>query len=97
MCKALADAKPALAKLARDFEVKAYAFDAEAHPLVVEKGEISLPDQPEGRQTAIGSTLDDVLRREAGKRLLGVILLSDGAQRAIRAARPASANRSNKA
>ena len=82
LCKALADAKAPLAKLARDFEIKAYGFDAEAHPLAVEKGEITLPDQPDGRQTAIGSTLDDVLRREAGKRLLGVILLSDGAQRA---------------
>ncbi len=82
LCKALADAQSALAKLARDFELKAYAFDAEAHPLTVEKGEISLPDEPEGRQTAIGSSLDDVLRQEAGKRLLGVILLSDGAQRA---------------
>ena len=82
LCKSLADAQAALAKLARDFEVKAYAFDAEAHPLTVEKGEITLPDEPEGGQTAIGSTLDDVLRQEAGKRLLGVILLSDGAQRA---------------
>ena len=82
LCKALTDAKAPLAKLARDFEVKAYAFDAEAHPLTVEKGEITLPDEPEGSQTAIGSTLDDILCQEAGKRLLGVILLSDGAQRA---------------
>jgi hypothetical protein len=82
LCKSLADAQAALAKLALDFEVKAYAFDSEAHPLTVEKGEITLPDEPEGSQTAIGSTLDDVLRQEAGKRLLGVILLSDGAQRA---------------
>ncbi|MGD0382880.1 MAG: hypothetical protein ABSA77_05100 [Thermoguttaceae bacterium] len=82
LCKALADAQASLAKLARDFEVKAYAFDSEAHPLTVEKGEITLPHEPEGPQTAIGSTLDDVLRQEAGKRLLGVILLSDGAQRA---------------
>jgi hypothetical protein len=82
LCKALADAKTALAKLARDFEVKAYAFDSEVHPLSVEKGKIPLPDEPKGPQTAIGAALDDVLRQEAGKRLLGVILLSDGAQRA---------------
>jgi len=80
--KAVTDAEAPLAKLARDFEVKAYAFDAEAHLLTLEKGEIPLPDKPEGQQTAIGSVLDDVLRQEAGKRLLGVILLSDGAQRA---------------
>ena len=45
-------------------------------------GKIELPDKPEGQQTAIGAALEDVLRREAGKRLLGVVLLSDGAQRA---------------
>ncbi len=47
-------------------------------------GKLELPDEPTGDQTAIGAALDDVLRREreASKRLLGVILLSDGAQRA---------------
>ncbi len=48
----------------------------------MEEGRITLPKKPEGQQTAIGAVLDDVLRQEAGKRLLGVILLSDGAQRA---------------
>ncbi|HEY4761318.1 MAG TPA: hypothetical protein VIH42_12115, partial [Thermoguttaceae bacterium] len=50
--------------------------------LSIKDGLIPLPESPEGQQTAIGSVLDDVLRQEAGKRLLGVILLSDGAQRA---------------
>ena len=79
---ALADAAPSLKKLQRDFEVKAYTFDADAHEAKVESGEIELPEKPEGTQTAIGASLEDVLRREAGKRLLGVLLLSDGAQRA---------------
>ncbi len=78
----VADATPALAKLARDFEVKAYAFDAEPRPLTVENGKITLPDKPEGRQTSLGNSLDEALRQEAGKRLLGVVLLSDGSQRA---------------
>jgi hypothetical protein len=82
MQKAVADAAPALAKLARDFEIKAYAFDAEARPLTVENGKIAVPEKPEGQQTALGNAMDDVLRQEAGKRLLGVVLLSDGAQRA---------------
>ncbi|MGW8256549.1 MAG: hypothetical protein ACWGMZ_03590, partial [Thermoguttaceae bacterium] len=81
--KVLDDAAPALAEIARDFEVKAYGFDAETHALKIDKGRISLPKQPEGQQTAIGAALDDVLREESGKRLLGVILLSDGAQRAF--------------
>jgi uncharacterized membrane protein len=78
-CKAAA---PALAELGRDFEIKAYAFDADLRALDVADGKINLPESPLGQQTAIGSALEDVLRFEAGKRLLGVILLSDGAQRA---------------
>ncbi|MCC6125878.1 MAG: hypothetical protein IT426_13000 [Pirellulales bacterium] len=80
--QAIADAAPALAKLARDYEVKAYAFDAEARPLQVEKGKIVLPEKAEGKQTALGNSLEDVLRQEAAQKLLlGVVLLSDGAQR----------------
>jgi len=80
--RTLDDAKASLRELAKDFEVKAYTFDAEAHPADVAGGQIPLGDQPDGRQTAIGSVLEDVLRQQAGKRLLGVILLSDGAWRA---------------
>ena len=79
---ALNDAAPALAKLQRDFELKAYTFDADLHEVGAEGGKIQLPEKPEGQQTAIGAALEDVLDREAGKRLLGVVLLSDGAQRA---------------
>ncbi len=80
--RTLADGQDALEELAGDFEVKAYAFDADVHPVEMVAGKITLGDSPEGRQTAIGSALEDVLRLEAGKRLLGIILLSDGAQRA---------------
>ncbi len=79
----LTDAAPALAKLQNEFELKAYAFDSDVHEVRAEKGAIELPDEPAGRQTAIGAAIDEVLRREAGKRLLGVVLLSDGAQRAF--------------
>ncbi|MFH1922952.1 MAG: vWA domain-containing protein, partial [Planctomycetota bacterium] len=80
--RTLSDAKGALAKLGEDFEIKAYTFDAEAHPADVTEGEIRLDEVPDGRQTAIGSVIEDVLRLQAGKRLLGIVLLSDGAQRA---------------
>ena len=82
-CAAPDEAAPALRDLPRDFEVKAYAFDEQVHPAEVADGKIALPERPEGRETAIGAALDDALRQEAGKRLLGVILLSDGAQRAL--------------
>ena len=62
--------------------MKAYTFDADLYEVGAEGGNIQLPDKPEGQQTAIGAALKDVLDREAGKRLLGVVLLSDGAQRA---------------
>ncbi len=79
--KTLDAARDALRKLAGQFEVKAYSFDAESHPVDIADGRLALPESPEGSQTAIGSVLGDVLRQEAGKRLLGVVLLSDGAQR----------------
>jgi hypothetical protein len=81
---ALTDATPALKDLAKDLEVKIYAFDADAHEVkfTADTEAITLPDKPEGEQTAIGWVLEEVLRRETGKRLAGVILLSDGAVRA---------------
>lgn len=79
---ALAAAHGPLRKMASEFEVKPYAFDSISYPAGFDSGTIALPEQPDGRQTAIGSVLEDVLAQEAGKRLLGVILLSDGAQRA---------------
>jgi hypothetical protein len=75
-------AAPGIEKLAGEFEVKAYSFDSEARPLTVEKGKLALPVTPEGKQTSIGNALDDVMRQEAGKRLMGVVLLGDGSQQA---------------
>ncbi len=43
---------------------------------------MDLGKSAEGKETAIGAALEDVLRRESGKRLAGVVLLSDGAQQA---------------
>jgi len=80
--RTLAGAQDALAALAEDLEVAAFAFDAEAHPVDVVRGEVRLGEEPDGDETAIGAVLEDVLRGQAGKRLLGILLLSDGAQRA---------------
>ncbi len=82
MTDALGESAAALRELAADFELRAYTFDAEPHPAEVARGQIALGDGPDGGQTAIGFVLKSVLDREAGKRLLGVVLLSDGAQRA---------------
>ncbi|MEI8373871.1 MAG: glutamine amidotransferase, partial [Planctomycetota bacterium] len=79
----LEDSVPALRSLGRDFEIKAYTFDAEIHPLEVKDGKLVLPDSPSGNQTAIGANLDDVLNQENGKRLLGIVILTDGRQQAL--------------
>jgi len=80
--RTLAGAQDALAALDEDLEVAAFTFDAEAHPADVVRGEVRLGQEPDGDETAIGAVLEDVLRGQAGKRLLGILLLSDGAQRA---------------
>ena len=74
----------ALAKLMSEQEVRAYSFDQTLTPLAIkEDGTVQLPVEPTGGQTAIGSSLDDLLTREGDQRLLAVIVLSDGAQRAL--------------
>ena len=79
---ALEDARPALDKLAEDVEIKVFTFDSAAHAVDYSPGKLELPEEPDGVQTALGSSLDQVLKAQSGKRLAGVIVLSDGAQRA---------------
>jgi hypothetical protein len=84
----LSEAIPGFAQLIeeREIQTKVYTFDAELQPLGFDAAKtdaaFELGDKAEGEQTALGAALEDVLRREAGKRLAGIILLSDGAQRA---------------
>ncbi len=80
---ALERARDALRTLQREFELKVYTFDSQLHPAEVADGLVRLPDAPDGRQTALGAVLDDALRPEASQRVLGVILLGDGAQTAL--------------
>ncbi len=78
----LADSTDQLAALAEKIEVVPFTFDFDLNPSEMKAGQITLPEKPEGNETAIGAALEGVLRQEAGKRLLGVVLFSDGAQRA---------------
>jgi uncharacterized membrane protein len=82
--QALSDADDSLRELqsAPEFQIKAYAFDADPHATEMVDGRFDF-GPPRGDQSAIGFALESVLRQEAGRRLLGVILLSDGAQRAL--------------
>ncbi|PQO47722.1 glutamine amidotransferase [Blastopirellula marina] len=78
---ALKGVQSELASLGENIEVAVYSFDSQADRLPVENGSVKFPAKADGRFTDIGSSLDDVLRQMAGKKLAGVLLLSDGAQR----------------
>ena len=79
----LSDAASSLKALDRNFEVKAYTFDSESHPVEFKDGQITLPETPLGQETSIGNSLDNVLSQEGGKRVLGIVLLTDGRQQAV--------------
>ena len=81
--QSLAGVKDQLAELAETWDVRTYTFadQVETAPLTAEG--LQLPEKPEGVQSAIGSALADVLDQESQQRLVAVLLLSDGAQRAF--------------
>ena len=71
-----------LRALCGKFDVYAVGFGQGSDPIPVEDGKFILPDAPTGSETRLGDALAETLRSTAGKRLLGVVTLSDGAQRA---------------
>jgi uncharacterized membrane protein len=73
---------PDLRALRDDYEIKIYEFDADVSPVSFSDDALDLAQRAEGQQSAIGAALEDVLRREAGKRLAAVLLASDGVQQA---------------
>ena len=83
MKSALDDSSAEFAGLAENWDVRAYGFGRDSEPVKFADGKFELPPEPTGEQTAIGSALEDVLAREAQQRIVAVVLLSDGAQRAF--------------
>jgi len=83
MREALDDSAIEFADLAKSWDVRAYGFGRDTEPLKFADGKFDLPTEPTGQQTAIGSAIEDILAREAQQRIVAVILLSDGAQRAF--------------
>ena len=71
---------PRLKRLAGKFRVANYLFDS--HAIQVPSDE-ALPEVADGDESDIGSSLDDVLRSESGRRIAAVFLSGDGAQRAV--------------
>lgn len=79
----LSAAAPDLGKLSETWDTSVYRFDTSTAPLKLEDGELDLPNEPTGEQSAIGAAVNDILDRHASGRVLGVLLMSDGAQRAV--------------
>ncbi len=70
-----------LSRLGDELEVRAYRFSNGIDSVDIESGQVQMPATPTGKETDIGAALEEMLQRETGKRLAGVILMSDGAQR----------------
>ena len=77
LLKVLAESDEQLEELAEDIEIRYVDFDSTLFPT----------DEPgaeaDGQFTALGKVLDETRREDAGKRLVGIVLISDGAQRAV--------------
>ena len=76
LLKTLADSDEQLQELGENVEVRYIDFDSTLYP-TEEPG-----SEADGQFTALGKILDEVRREDAGKRLVGIVLISDGAQRA---------------
>ncbi|MDR2761437.1 MAG: hypothetical protein LBB88_02405 [Planctomycetaceae bacterium] len=63
-------------------DVKCYNFNSGLVPFQIFGGVVEgMSSIPKGRETAIGAALDSVREQLIGKRVLGVIILTDGSQR----------------
>lgn len=80
--EALQKLEPVLARLGPKLDVRVYAYDHQIRPVPQQGNTWQWPDTPQGRETDIGSCLDDALRHELGRRVAAVILLGDGVQTA---------------
>lgn len=80
--KTLEDEQERLAELGEDVDIRFVDFSEEMLPT----------DEPveeaEGEYTAIGDVIDELRREDTGKRIVGVVMMSDGAQRRRRTMPP---------
>jgi hypothetical protein len=79
----LAGIEDELARLAAKTEIRAFAYDHRLRPAQISGGKITPPAAPDGEQTDIGTTLFEALRSLQGKRVIGALLMGDGAQTAF--------------
>jgi hypothetical protein len=76
--RTLEGAAGTLAAISQDRNVLFLGFDAGVYDLPSRGGVVPELGAPAGRRTAIGQSLDQALRRVAGRPVAGVLVLSDG-------------------
>ena len=67
----------------KEIEVKFYLFDSEVVQLESDKGVFRLPEDPTGSETDIGTSIFEPLLGVRDRRLLAMVLLSDGVQNVL--------------
>ena len=72
-----------LENMGEHFNVELIGFADSIQPQAREGAKLSIRAEPNGEETDIGRALQESLQRHVGKRMAAVILVSDGAQRAL--------------
>ena len=76
----LASNEDQLEELGESLEIQYFDFDTQLRPAELN----GPPVQPDGEWTAIGFSLDELLKEtQTGKQVIGIVLMTDGAQRAV--------------
>jgi hypothetical protein len=81
--RAIEQIESKLAHLGPHLELRTYQYDSRLHPWQIVNGKLTLPEQPTGDQTDVGTSLFEAVLAEQGNRLAAVVLLGDGAQTAF--------------
>ncbi|MGE4004254.1 MAG: glutamine amidotransferase, partial [Planctomycetaceae bacterium] len=77
LLRTLSEAAGPLARLEEQVDIRFIDF-AELTSVVEHPGDVA-----DGNYTAIGAAVDELRQEDTGRRLVGVVLMSDGAQRAV--------------
>lgn len=77
MLQALRENESALESLSEKIEIRRFDFDETIEAIE------AFEDKTDGEQTAVGASLGDLLQEVSGERVVGVLMMSDFAQRAF--------------
>ncbi|MGI9454981.1 MAG: glutamine amidotransferase [Aeoliella sp.] len=79
----LGEASGDFESMSDNWHVTTYTFAETVEPVDSVASLLQQPDDADGEQSALGAALQELLDREGDERLRGVLILSDGAQRAV--------------